>query len=74
MEKEIDLDLIEKNARVLQKKLCVYGTTEGDNRVCDCKFSRNGDIRPWTSSEESGCAEAREIIWEIKKLKKHLHE
>lgn len=65
---------IDRCARVLQKSLCSYRTTEGDGKICDCKFAFDYDRQQYKTefvnkiSEENGCAEARSIIWNIKKL------
>jgi len=49
-------------ASILQRSLCAYGTVEGDGHRCDCKFSYNNQTLKGYPHEESGCAEAREII------------
>lgn len=75
MKKEELIKEIDRCARVLQKSLCCYGTNEGDNRTCDCKFAFDAEKQEYKKQfeagrmgEETGCAEARSIIWNIKKL------
>jgi hypothetical protein len=61
-----------KYAKTLQKSLCAYGTTEGDGRKCDCKFSKTGELGHKFSESGCGCAEARAIIYGLEKLEKDL--
>ncbi len=77
--KEINkkFDLIEKYARILQKGLCGYLTKEGDKKTCDCKFLNDNFLDEkfspmlgLSNGENTGCCEARSIIWEIQKIKK----
>jgi len=62
---------IDRCARILQKSFCLYGTTEGDKRTCDCKFAFDSEKQEYKKElgnkfgEESGCAEARRIIWKL---------
>lgn len=78
-DKEISASLlkIKQWAATLQKAACAYGTIEGSGGRCDCKFLdentitfslRCGDI------EQTGCCEARSILWEINKLSPSLKQ
>lgn len=68
------LNEIDTNARTLQKGLCCYSTIEGDNHTCDCKFAGSDTffLGKLTGYEQTGCCEARSIIWAIPKLKAFL--
>ena|SRR5687768_4723922 len=60
---------IKSCAETLQKSLCCYLTTEGDGRTCDCKFASAGEERLRRgTSEQTGCCEARSILWNLKTL------
>ena len=45
--------------RDMQNQRCVYGTTEGDGRMCDCKYGWTPGTR---NSEQTGCPELRQVI------------
>lgn len=54
---------IETSAKILQKKLCGYGSVQGaglePSGRCDCKYIQ---VVRTGSTEETGCCESRQII------------
>jgi len=73
---EVKMKEIDRCARVLQKSFCGYSTTEGDEKICDCKFAFDvekqeykTELDTWKGNSEcTGCAEARQIIWNVRDL------
>lgn len=64
------IEQIKQLSIILQSSLCAYGTKEGDGHMCDCKYSSDGKTLKGFPHEESGCAEARKIIWNCEKILK----
>ena len=52
---------LREDVRAEQNRCCIYGTTHGDGRTCDCKFPFPGR----TNSEATGCPERRRFIDQI---------
>ena len=58
-------------ARKLQARLCSYGTRQGDNNRCDCKFLIDCNKRrdgSW-GGEQTGCCEARALVIYLEHVK-----
>lgn len=66
---------IETSARILQKKLCGYGSVQGSGLEpsgrCDCKYIQ---VVKTGSTEETGCCESRQIILLSRRLAEELKE
>ena len=75
------LEYTKKLATILQKKLCGYGTTNGDGKPCDCKFfvftdtideQISGKESMNAHGEKTGCCEARSIIRYLEEITKSI--
>lgn len=55
------VEALREEVRAEQNRCCIYGTTHGDGRRCDCKFPFPGRM----NSEASGCPERRRFIDQI---------
>lgn len=62
-EKILTLDKAIAYARGLQEAYCQYGTKDGDNRPCDCKYFVGwSEPKSIPRGEQTGCPEARALI------------
>lgn len=69
------LEEIEISAKILQKRLCTYGSVQGPGLEpsgrCDCKYIQ---VVRTGSTEETGCCESRQIILLSRRLTQTLGE